>query len=85
VKIKKLSFVFSFALATLLVVGQAGFAEGSDNNGMGNMMNGNGMSNMMENGNMSNMMNAMNSPKGQEMMNACGDFMESYEDEKETK
>ncbi len=84
-KIKKLPLVFSFALATLLVVGQAGFAEGSENNGTGNMMNGNGMMNMMENGNMSKMMDAMNSPEGQKMIKACGNFMESVKDDKETK
>jgi hypothetical protein len=37
------------------------------------MMNGNGM------------MEAMNSPEGQKMMSACGNFMESYGDEKDTK
>ncbi|WP_410514347.1 hypothetical protein PaeBR_08130 [Paenibacillus sp. BR2-3] len=39
--------------------------------GIGNMMNGSGMSGMQ---------NAMNSPKGQEMIKACGNFMESYGD-----
>jgi hypothetical protein len=62
---KKIAFVSSFALATLLVVGQFAYAEKSD-----------GMMNMNNNG-MMNMMNAMNSPEGQEMMNACGEFMES--------
>ncbi|MFZ3576701.1 hypothetical protein [Virgibacillus sp. DJP39] len=55
-KIKKLRFVLSFALATLLVIGSTAFAQEPDNGGMGNMMNGNGMSNMMESGNMSGMM-----------------------------
>lgn len=59
-------------------------AEEPDNK-MGNSMNGNGMMNMMENGNMSNMIQAMNSPEGEKMMNACGDFMDSYESEKESK
>jgi hypothetical protein len=80
---KKLMLLSSFALATVLVVGQMSFAAGSDdsNQGMGNMMNGNGMSGMMQNENMGNMMNAMNSPEGQEMMNACGGFMDSYGDD----
>ncbi|MFZ3580139.1 hypothetical protein [Virgibacillus sp. DJP39] len=83
-KIKKVPFLLSFAFAALLILGTTAFAQESDNNKMGNMMNGNGMSNMMENGNMSSMMMAMNSPEGKEMMNACGDFMDSYESEKET-
>ncbi len=64
---KKIAFVSSFALATLLVVGQFSYAEKSDS--MTNMMNGDGMMKMME---------AMNSPEGQKMMKACGEFMESY-------
>ncbi|ANB55887.1 MULTISPECIES: hypothetical protein [Bacillales] len=64
---KKIAFVSSFALAALLVVGQFSYAEKSDS--MTNMMNGNGMMKMME---------AMNSPQGQKMMKACGEFMESY-------
>lgn len=64
---KKIAFVSSFALAALLVVGQFTYAENPDK-GMGNMMNGNGMMNMME---------AMNSPEGQKMMKACGEVMES--------
>lgn len=81
----KLSLILSFALATTIVVGQTGFAHGSDDTGEGNnMMGGNGMANMMENGNMSGMMNAMNSPEGQKMMESCMDFMESFDgDEKE--
>lgn len=85
-KIKKVPFVLSFAFAALIVVGSTAFAqEGGSNNRMGNMMDGNGMANMMENGNMANMMDVMNSPEGEKMMNACGDFMDSYIDEKETK
>lgn len=61
---KKIAFVSSFALATLLVAGQFTYAEKSDI-----LMNGNGMMKMME---------AMNSPEGQKMMKACGEFMESY-------
>jgi hypothetical protein len=64
---KKIAFVSSFALAALLVVGQFSYAEKSDS--MTNMMNGNGMMKMME---------AMNSPQGQKMMKACGEFVESY-------
>ncbi|MGM0867509.1 MAG: hypothetical protein ACQEWF_22905 [Bacillota bacterium] len=63
---KKIAFVSSFALASLLVVGQFTFAETPENNS--DMMNGSGMGNMME---------AMNSPEGQKMMKACGNFMES--------
>lgn len=83
---KKNLLIASFALATVLVVGQSVFAA-NDNNGashdMGNMMNGNGSSGMMQmmgNESMQKMMNAMNTPEGQEMMNACGKFMESYGD-----
>jgi hypothetical protein len=76
----------SFALAAVLVVGQVGFASEDDH--QGGMMSGNGMSGMMqmmENENMGKMMDAVNSPEGQKMLNACGDVMESYEDdEKET-
>ncbi|MFC7063611.1 hypothetical protein [Halobacillus seohaensis] len=80
-KLKTVSFVLSFSLATVLVVGQGALAEESEGNGMSSMMNGNGMMNMMENGNMSQMMGAMNSPEGQKMMSTCSDFMESYEDD----
>jgi hypothetical protein len=68
---KKIAFVSSFALATLLVVGQFAYAE---SDGMMNMMNGNGMTQMME---------AMNSPEGKKMMSTCGEFMESYNQENE--
>jgi hypothetical protein len=77
---KKTLLIVSFALAAVLVAGQAVFAaESDDRNGMGNMMNGNGMTGMMkmmENGNMQKMMNAMNSPEGQGMMETCGNFMD---------
>lgn len=84
-QLKKTPFILSFALSTLLVVGTTGFASGSDSSGAGNMMNANenGMTNMMENGNMSNMMNAMNSPKGQEMIDTCASFMGTAGDTKE--
>lgn len=62
---KKMAFVSSFALVTLLVAGQFTYAEKPDS--MMNRMNGNGMTKMME---------AMNSPEGQKMMKACGEFME---------
>lgn len=71
-KIKKIPFVLSFAIASFLVVGSTGFAAEPEENEMGNMMSGNGMMNMME---------AMNSPEGQKMMQACGDFIESYVEE----
>jgi hypothetical protein len=66
-KIKKFPFVLSFAIATVLVTGTAGFADSSS---MMNMMNGEGMGKMME---------AMNTPEGQEMIKACSSFMESTE------
>lgn len=71
---KKIAFVSSFAFATLLVTGQFTYAEKPDS--MMNMMNGNGMTKMME---------AMNSPEGQKMMKACGEFMESSDNESEVK
>lgn len=79
---KKLPFVLSFALAALIVIGQASFAKGgSDDSNMGNMMNmmnGNGMAQMMENGTMTKMMNAMNSPEGKKMISDCQNFMNKY-------
>ncbi|USK31334.1 hypothetical protein LIT32_27275 (plasmid) [Bacillus sp. CMF21] len=63
---KKIAFVSSFALVTLFVAGQFTYAEKPDG-----MMNDNGMTKMME---------AMNSPEGQKMMKACGEFMESSDD-----
>jgi hypothetical protein len=75
---KKTLLLVSFALATVLVVGQVGFAAESDDfSGMMNMMNGNGMSAMMENESMNKMMNNINTPEGQEMINSCGKFMDS--------
>ncbi len=84
-KIKKVPFVLSFSMAAVLVIGQGAFAKESEGDRPDSMMNGNGMMNMMENGNMSQMMEAMNSPEGKKMMKACGDFMESYGDENESK
>jgi hypothetical protein len=88
---KKALLLVSFALATVLVVGQAGLAAESEEktpnqgmmngNGMSGMMNSNGMSGMMQNENMGKMMDAMNTPEGQEMVESCGNFMESYGDE----
>lgn len=74
---QKLLLLTSFALATVLVVGQISFASGDT--GMGNGMS--QMMNMTNNDNMNQMMNAMNSPEGQEMVNACGKFMDSYSGE----
>ncbi|WP_019414662.1 hypothetical protein [Paenisporosarcina sp. TG20] len=84
-KLKKIPFVLSLALSALLVVSTTGFASGLNNGETGSMMNASdsGMMNMMKNGNMTNMMNAMNSPEGQKMMNDCGNFMDSIDDEKE--
>lgn len=69
---KKIAFVSSFALASLLAVGQFTYAEKSE--GMMNMMN-------MNNTGMMNMMEAMNTPEGQKMMNTCSEFMESQKSE----
>lgn len=85
---KKLPFVLSFALAALVVIGQAGFAHGPDNDGgASNMMNGNGMGmmSMMGNGQMSEMMDAMNSPEGKKMIESCTNFMQSFEDDNKEK
>lgn len=71
---KKIAFVSSFAFVILLVAGQFTYAEKPES--MMNMMNSNGMTKMME---------AMNSPEGQKMMDACGEFMESSENENEGK
>lgn len=60
---KKIAIISSVALASLLYVGQFVYAEKPDN-----MMNGNGLKKMIE---------AMKSPKGQKMIKACGNFMES--------
>lgn len=77
----------SMALVTVLVIGQIGFAaeDNGMDKGMQNMMNGNGMMQMMENGNMQKMMDAMDSPEGQKMMKACGEFMENSSQDAESK
>lgn len=77
-QLKKASFILSFALSSLLVIGTTGFASELNNGRAENMMNAN------ENG-MSNMMNAMNSTEGQEMMNTCISFVKTIGDAKETK
>ncbi|MFB4165676.1 hypothetical protein ACE1TI_18215 [Alteribacillus sp. JSM 102045] len=83
---KKLPLVMTIGLAALIAIGQSGLAEESENNQMGNMMNGNGIMSMMDNVNISKMMNAMNSPEGKNMIDACGDYMESFgEEEREEK
>lgn len=74
-KNRKTLLMISFAIAAVMVVSQAAFAEESNGN------NGNGMMQMMNNEGTQKMMNAMNTPEGQEMMNACGNFMESYDAE----
>lgn len=80
---KKIAFVSSFALATLLVVGQFTYAKQDDmtknDSNMNGMMNN---SSMMNNDGMMKMMNAMNSPEGQKMMDACGNFMDSQKTDK---
>jgi hypothetical protein len=62
----KIILVSSFSLASLLIVGQLVYAEKPDN--IMNMMNDNVLKKMNE---------AMNSPEGQKMVKACGNFMES--------
>lgn len=75
-RLKKGSFIFSFALAALLVVGQAAFAEGAENNGVGVSANGNNMMGNMDGNGMMNMMNGNGMTKMMEngnmssMMNA---------------
>lgn len=78
---KKTLLAVSFALSTVLVVGQLAFAAGPDDNSMRNSS----MSSMMNNPNMGKMMEAMNSPEGQKMMDSCGSFMNSYGDQKDAK
>ncbi|OXT17191.1 hypothetical protein B9K06_12590 [Bacillus sp. OG2] len=68
---KKIAFVSSFALATLLVVGQFAYANQS-NSEMDMNMNGNKMMNSDE---MTGMMKSLSSPEGQKMVKACNDFM----------
>jgi hypothetical protein len=80
-KNKKTLLLVSFALAAVLVVGQAVMAAEPNNGGM---MNGSGMSGMMQmmdNDGMQKMTGAMNTPEGQEMMNSCSNFMDSYGEE----
>lgn len=76
-KNKKILLIVSFALAAGLVIGQAVIAAESN---IG-MMNGNGMSGLMQmdNEGMQKMMGAINTPEGQEMMNSCSKFMDSYD------
>lgn len=75
-RLKKGSFIFSFALAALLVVGQAAFAEGAEDNGVGFSANGNNMMGNMDGNGMMNMMNGNGMTKMMEngnmssMMNA---------------
>lgn len=80
---QKLLMLTSFALATVLVVGQVSFASGDNVPGNGNGMA--QMMNVMNNDNMNQMMNAMNSKEGQEMINSCGNFMGSYGDQAKSK
>lgn len=62
--------LFSFGLSSVLVVGTMGFS---------------GISQANENHGMMNMMEGMNSLEGENMMEACNNFMESYgSDETET-
>lgn len=74
-KLKKLPFALSFAIASVLVVGTTTFAvEPGNTNQKGSMMNSDGMDEMME---------AMNSPEGKEMADACSNFMELNGDKAE--
>lgn len=61
---KKTMLGVSFALAAALVVGGMALAAGSDDNKGTDATQ--------------KMINAMNSQEGQEMVKACGNFMESY-------
>lgn len=74
---KKTLLGISFGLATLLVAGQASYAATVPDNATQN--NTTGMMSMMNNANMGKMMEAVNSPEGQKMVNACSNFMDSYD------
>ncbi|SDJ24799.1 hypothetical protein [Alteribacillus bidgolensis] len=79
-KNKKLLMIPSFAIAAALVAGPINIGDAHEEDGnsggmMNGMMNGEGMSQMME---------AMNSPEGQEMMNACQNFMNAQGEEETT-
>lgn len=77
---KKTVFIVSFSLLLSLAIGQVSFAAISkEKPEQGNTANETGMTEMMQNANMGKMMESMNSPEGMKMMQACGDFMKSYE------
>jgi hypothetical protein len=61
--------LFSFGLSSLLVLGTMGFLGISQANKERGMMNSIGMMNMMQ---------GMNSLDGEELMEVCSNFMESY-------
>lgn len=69
-----------FSLAAVLIAGKVSFAAESNpnNDSMMNSHNMSTMMQMMDNQNMSKIMNDMNTPEGQEMMNGCMKFMQSY-------
>ncbi|MBM7587392.1 hypothetical protein JOC86_003965 [Bacillus pakistanensis] len=68
-KIRKIPFLASFVLATLFVVSQTSFAQGTSSN-QNDMMNKQGMSPMLE---------MMSTESGHKMMDACNSFMKSFD------
>lgn len=75
---KKSIFTVSFALLVVLAAAQIGFAAGNDDKDTRGTDKPFGMTDMMKDADMGKMMQAMQSPEGQTMMKACGEFMESY-------
>ncbi|SDJ12452.1 hypothetical protein [Alteribacillus bidgolensis] len=89
-KNKKLLMIPSFAIAAALVAGPINIGDAHEEHENGGMMNGMmsgeamGNSNMMHGEGMDQMMEAMNSPEGQEMMNACANFKNTQGEEETT-
>lgn len=85
-KNKKLLMIPSFAIAAALIAGPINIGDAHEEDGHGGMMNGEAMgnSNMMNGEGMDQMMETMNSPEGQEMMNACQNFMNAPGEEETT-
>lgn len=80
----KKAIITLFSTALLFIVGQVVLAHGDEHAGDGmsemmQMMDQTDMQNMMNDANMNNMMDAMNSPEGKAMVEACHNFMESYD------
>lgn len=81
---KKSLLMISFTLAVVIVLGPMAFSiDAKENNngmmGQDGMMSGesSSMNSMMK------MMNAMSTPEGEKMMEACSNFMSSYNEQEE--